>query len=266
MTDLPPHRAPPNPAAGAQRHLSVLVVEDNVMNREAMRSVLRQLGHTADFVDNGMDAVARAMVWRYDVILMDVHMPGLDGITTTREICSLLGAQRPWIVAVTASLLPSERRSCFDAGMDDFLGKPLTIAKMAAVLSFSQASVDTATATDDASTSLTSDIAAARKALSIMSEGDPAALAECHQLLFDSMHHAIDQIHEAIAAEERAQVQFHAHTLRGVALAGGLAGVAHFAGHLETTCASLTWPELQDRARALTHTLAWIREGLSNFG
>jgi signal transduction histidine kinase/DNA-binding response OmpR family regulator len=108
--------------------LSVLVAEDNPVNQQVIARMLRRLGATADFVENGRLAVEAVQRRTYDVVLMDGQMPVLDGEDATREIRNLPGpAGRVTVVAVTAHTLQGDQSRCFAAGMDDHVPKPLTL-------------------------------------------------------------------------------------------------------------------------------------------
>ncbi|MEN8171211.1 MAG: ATP-binding protein [Pseudomonadota bacterium] len=112
--------------------LSVLVAEDVLINRHVVRSLLESEGHTVFEAVNGMEAVTSLQQNDIDVILMDLHMPEMDGITATREIRSLtdpMKAQVP-VIALTANILQEETENCRSAGMDGFVMKPFTIEKL----------------------------------------------------------------------------------------------------------------------------------------
>ncbi|MCC7072846.1 MAG: response regulator [Deltaproteobacteria bacterium] len=111
----------------------VLVVEDNLVNETVARAFLGSAGATCRVCRNGEEAIERAMHERFDVILMDLLMPGIDGAEVTRRLRAL-GCRTP-IVAMTASVRPEDRARCLDAGMDDFLSKPLTLETVGHVLS-----------------------------------------------------------------------------------------------------------------------------------
>lgn len=115
--------------------LRVLLAEDNVINQKVGQLMLRKLGHRVDTVSNGREAVTAAHRQPYDVILMDLQMPEVDGLQATRAIRSELSRGRqPWIVAMTASVLVEDRDACQAAGMDDYLAKPVRQDLLAAAL------------------------------------------------------------------------------------------------------------------------------------
>jgi len=107
--------------------LSVLVVEDNPINQKIALSLLDRLGIKADLAEDGRQAVDRVAAGRYDIVLMDMQMPVLDGIDATREIRNLSLSRQPWIIALTANAFETDRDRCIQAGMDDFLSKPFRI-------------------------------------------------------------------------------------------------------------------------------------------
>jgi CheY-like chemotaxis protein len=100
------------------------VADDNPVNLTVTTRMLARLGYRADTAVDGHEALAALARKRYDVILMDVQMPELDGLEATRRIRAGSGRQ-PWIVALTASALEDDRRACIAAGMDDYLEKPI---------------------------------------------------------------------------------------------------------------------------------------------
>jgi signal transduction histidine kinase/DNA-binding response OmpR family regulator len=113
----------------------ILVAEDNPINQMLARAMLVKLGHQVDTVGNGLEAVEAVGRDAYDVVLMDVQMPELDGLQATARIRAEIPLDRqPLIVAVTASVLPEDRAACVSAGMDAYLTKPIQAGELAAVL------------------------------------------------------------------------------------------------------------------------------------
>ncbi len=121
-------------AAAPSSELRILVAEDNLVNQKLATLLLGKLGHTADLARNGLEALAALGRERYDVVLMDVQMPELDGLETTRRIVAEYGVDRPRIVAMTANAMESDRAECFAAGMDDYVAKPIRPDELAGAL------------------------------------------------------------------------------------------------------------------------------------
>jgi PAS domain S-box-containing protein len=122
-------------AAGAvSRALRILLAEDNAMNQKLAMRLLEKMGLTADLAVNGLEAVAAVGREPYDVILMDVQMPEVDGLEATRQIRAAAPAHRPWIVAMTANAMEGDREACLAAGMDDYLSKPIRPDALATAL------------------------------------------------------------------------------------------------------------------------------------
>jgi len=139
-----PAPAPANPPAAsvhadralADRHpLRVLLAEDHPVNQHVMLGLLGHLGYLADLASNGREVLAALQHRTYDLILMDVQMPEVDGLAATRRIRSELPAgSQPRIIAMTAHAMSGDRERCLEAGMDGYLSKPVQLDELAAVL------------------------------------------------------------------------------------------------------------------------------------
>ncbi len=113
--------------------LSILVVEDNPVNQRVVQRMLERLGCSVRLAPTGVDAISLAQTERFDLILMDCHMPGLDGFEATRRLRQLLGPRIP-IIALTANALQGDREKSLAAGMDDHLTKPIRQRELASAL------------------------------------------------------------------------------------------------------------------------------------
>jgi len=110
------------------RDLHILLADDNTVNQKVLTHMLRRLGHRVDAVGTGLMAVEHAALHAYDLIFMDMMMPGIDGLEATRRIRTQEdGKRRTPIVAVTANVERTDERACAEAGMDAFLSKPFTL-------------------------------------------------------------------------------------------------------------------------------------------
>lgn len=131
----PPDEAPPDPPAMALPQLDILVVEDNVTNRAVMEEMLRHLGQRVTMAVDGEKGAAAAAAHRYDLILMDISMPVMDGLAATRLIRAAGASRQARIVAVTAHSLPEDLERFRAAGMADMMVKPITHAGLVQLLS-----------------------------------------------------------------------------------------------------------------------------------
>jgi len=114
--------------------VKILVVEDNPTNLQVVLTVLHALGYQPDTAENGRTGIEMAEVGGYDLILLDVQMPDVDGWAVARHLRQHVTAKRLTIVAITAGVTPEDRQRCFDAGMDDFVMKPFKISTLKDVI------------------------------------------------------------------------------------------------------------------------------------
>jgi len=134
-----PAAPPPAPAVlprtAVLRGARVLLVEDNALNRQLAREILQPTGLLLDMAENGPDAIAAVDQVAYNAVLMDVQMPGMDGLEATRRIRALRGGATLPIIALTANAMERDRHECLAAGMSDFLAKPVDAEQLLATLS-----------------------------------------------------------------------------------------------------------------------------------
>ena len=111
---------------GEKFPLRILLAEDNVVNQRVANLILKRMGYRSDTVANGLEVLEALRQRDYDVILLDIQMPEMDGFSVAREICRIYEKKnRPRMIAMTANALQGDRERCLDAGMDDYLTKPV---------------------------------------------------------------------------------------------------------------------------------------------
>jgi CheY-like chemotaxis protein len=120
-----------DPAMAGRHPLRILVAEDNVVNQKLAMRLLQQMGYRADLASNGVEAIESVQRQPYDVVLMDVQMPEMDGLEAARRITAQWPqGRRPRIVAMTANAMQGDREMCLAAGMDDYITKPIRVDQL----------------------------------------------------------------------------------------------------------------------------------------
>jgi CheY-like chemotaxis protein len=126
-----------NNEMGKEKNIRILVAEDNPVNQTLALKLLEKLGYMAEAVDNGKKAVAALEKTDYDLVLMDVQMPEMDGLEATRTIrdpkSRVLNHEIP-IVAFTAHAMKGDRERCLESGMDDYISKPVKPEHLAEII------------------------------------------------------------------------------------------------------------------------------------
>ncbi len=126
----------PVPQSAAQVNCSILVVEDNLLNQEIIQSLLESMGARVICVDSGPEAIVTVQRQQFDLVLMDIQLPGMDGMEATARIRELEQGKHLPIIAVTANALPGDRETYLAAGMDDYLSKPIEPVQLHRVLAY----------------------------------------------------------------------------------------------------------------------------------
>ncbi|MCK6585684.1 MAG: response regulator, partial [Anaerolineales bacterium] len=129
-------RFKPDPQMAARHPLKILLAEDNAVNQKLALRLLEQMGYKADVAVNGLETVRKVEQEAYDVILMDVQMPEMDGLEATRNIRDLTGfgklsgLKQPYIIGLTANAMQGDREMCLSAGMDHYIPKPIRVVEL----------------------------------------------------------------------------------------------------------------------------------------
>ena len=230
--------------------LQVLVAEDHPVNRQVLAALLDSMGHVAHFVAGGEEAIAAVQSRRFDLVLMDLHMPGIDGIEATRRIRALpdRGAATVPIVALTADAFTDTRERCMVAGMNNFLSKPVSRDKLGALLrqlfgsgagSELDLSVDAAPErpeVHDPDAWPLIDNAAVARTLQLL---PPERYASVLAAYLDQAPATVARLRKAVRDAQPLELRVHAHAARGAALNLGLAALAATAEGLQNGAAHL---------------------------
>ena len=130
LVSTPPVKSIFDARLAYEHPLRILLAEDNVVNQKLALRLLEQMGYRADMAYNGIEAVQSLERQIYDVILMDVQMPEMDGLEATRKIRKLTNTAQPHIIAMTANAMEGDRELCLSAGMDDYISKPIRVDEL----------------------------------------------------------------------------------------------------------------------------------------
>ena len=214
---------------GKRMPLRILLADDSATNQRVAVMQLRQLGYQTDVVENGKQVLQAFERAAYDVLLLDLQMPELDGIAAARCLRAMLAEkQKPYIVAVTADVIQGTRELCFEAGMNDFIAKPMHVSELAEALKRASAYLRTlefrmeitrlgaATALDPS----------AWEQLSNLADGDAELLRE---LVSDHLANAallIDKLRHPLTLSDSSTLARLANSLRSVALILGAVDLA----------------------------------------
>jgi CheY-like chemotaxis protein/HPt (histidine-containing phosphotransfer) domain-containing protein len=234
-------RAPLTPGLDAslarRLPLRLLLADDNPINQKVGLSVLGKLGYRADVANNGREVLQALEANAYDLLFLDVQMPEMDGLEAARQICKRWPAdQRPRIIAMTGNALMGDREKCLDAGMDDYISKPVRVGELQAALE-----------RWGSSRAWKSETAFKRRGAVPPSDLlDPAVIADLRAMPpaegVSMLHELIDlflqgaperlaQIGQAL--HEPSQLAFHAHALRSMSLNLGATRIVALAQKLE---------------------------------
>jgi signal transduction histidine kinase/CheY-like chemotaxis protein len=123
-------RFKPDPQMAVRHPLRILLAEDNAVNQKLALRLLEQMGYRADVASNGIETIQSLERQQYDVILMDVQMPEMDGLEATRQIVARWVAKRPFIIGLTANAMQGDREMCMTAGMNHYIPKPIRVAEL----------------------------------------------------------------------------------------------------------------------------------------
>ncbi len=231
VLDQPPVTAAAAIEPAAPLTLRILVAEDNEVNRKLALALLSRMGYEADVAHDGLEAVSALRERQYDVVLMDVEMPELDGLEATRRIRSELPIDRqPRIIAMTANAMEGDRERCLAAGMDDYVSKPVRPEALAAALA-------DAAPTHDSVTSVAAGAADVLDATALKqlhaAVGDEAFVGELIATFLSEAPELLATLREAIGAGDGEAARRAAHTLKSNAMTFGVTGLVQAARELE---------------------------------
>ena len=187
--------------------LHILVAEDNTVNQKVVQQLLAHLGYRADVVANGVEVLDALERQNYDVVLMDVQMPEMDGLEATRRLRARFGDASPRVIAMTANAMPGDREKCLAAGMDSYVSKPVELDDVRSVLvavarPASTVAEDTATVIDRRRID---------QLLELQDENNPTLVADIIQLFINDSPKHLQNIARAVTNKNTEELLSASH-------------------------------------------------------
>ncbi|AFY83082.1 response regulator [Oscillatoria acuminata] len=250
-----------DPQMAQQKPLRILLAEDHLVNQKVALQILHRLGYRADVAGNGIEVLQALDRQHYDVVLMDVHMPEMDGLAATRQICqdALDGrlSHRPRIIAMTANAMQGDRELCLDAGMDDYISKPIRMPELVEALALTPVDSDHSPHHLTPTLSRADSEGPGSKLFGSDSEHPPGspsmaiadpvlnpamleslreieALEEVIEIYLEESPKLIDLLTVAIAQDDSFELQEAAHSLKSTSAAVGAMSLADLSQQLES--------------------------------
>ncbi|MBZ0199822.1 MAG: response regulator, partial [Ignavibacteriaceae bacterium] len=226
---------------GEKYPLRILLAEDNAVNQRVAIRILEKMGYRVDTAGNGKEAVESARTIHYDIILMDILMPEVDGYEATKIITEEFSADtRPRIIAMTANAMQGDREKCLEAGMDDYVSKPIRVDELQKKLeqwgsiiyeekeAVYSAIIDKKLAPrliDEKKISFLTDL---------QTEDDMVFFSELLDIYIDDLPKSLSNIKDAIEKNDPKKLQFYAHRLKGSSVTLGIEKVSDLCHTIET--------------------------------
>jgi CheY-like chemotaxis protein len=219
-------------APAGQAPLQILLADDNAVNQQLALALLGKMGYRADVVTNGAEVLEALARRSYDVVLMDVEMPVMDGLEASRRINQEWPAgQRPRIIAMTANAMQGDRETCLAAGMDDYLSKPIRTEELAAALAGSRAravSADRSAMADAVDDREAVDLTQLEAAV-----GDPAFVRRLISTFLGDAPDLVRTLRSSLGDGNSEELRRAAHTLKSNGVTFGATALAALSEELE---------------------------------
>jgi CheY-like chemotaxis protein/HPt (histidine-containing phosphotransfer) domain-containing protein len=253
-------------ALAARQPLRILVADDNHINQKVAVSLLENLGHRADVVANGHEAIKAYRLVPYDMILMDVQMPEMDGLETSRKIRALEKTKNRHtpIIAMTAHARKEDQEKCLAAGMDDYVSKPVNPRELKAAIARRTAATMTLPPIEPPTPApAQADVLNFSQALELV-EGDRALLCEVARIFVNQYPRALAETRRALAQKDYQTLTSTAHNLVSSVgqLGGQRAGAA--ARKLELISSDGDRSQVPAALAELERELLWLRSAMSD--
>ncbi len=264
---------------GRKRPLRILLAEDNVINQKVALKILEKLGFRADVAANGYEVLEALRKINYDVVLMDIFMPDMDGIEATQMITQMFNKSlRPKIIAMTANAMHGDKERCIEAGMDDYISKPVKVEELYEMLkkwaesiyveknsklSIEEEKHDTMKLIDENKIDLIRDI---------KSQEDVDFFIELLDIYINSFPQSLASIKKCIEQKNNIQLEYCAHKIKGSSLTLGIDFVSDICNKIEisakdnvpTSYSESLFEELIGKFEAIIKELEFLKEKYSH--
>jgi CheY-like chemotaxis protein len=214
--------------------LRILVAEDNPVNQKLAQRILQKMGYKPDLVANGIEVIEALRRQQYDLILMDVQMPEMDGLDATREIIREFGEEsRPRIIAMTANAMRGDREVCLSAGMDDYISKPIRLVELQEILIRWGNTLIDQTPRQPSTTYIAPPEMVDLETIQQLRSLGVGPYMELVKMYLAESFLTIQRIHTARQEDDFASIVLLAHNLNGSSINMGLVQIASVASNLE---------------------------------
>ncbi len=249
-----------DPNLGERFPLRILLAEDNAVNQKVALRILDKMGYRADIAANGYEAVNAVKHIHYDIVLMDILMPEMDGYAATKAIINELNSdKRPKIIAMTANAMQGDKEECLAAGMDDYVSKPIRIdelqeslTKWSKIISEQRGELISKVKKEKAKTKFVNEENISFLA-DIQTEADLGFLIELLDIYLNDLPVTIDKIKTSVAEKDLKNLQFFSHKLKGSSVTLGIDFVSEICQNLETKAKN---NDFDDSVKNMSDTLS----------
>jgi signal transduction histidine kinase/CheY-like chemotaxis protein len=246
----------------AQEHpLRILLAEDHLVNQKMALLILQRMGYRADVANNGLEALAALRCQIYDVVLMDIQMPEMDGLTATRLICQEWAAPyRPRIIAMTANAMQGDRQMCLNAGMDDYIAKPVQIQALVEALSKCQALPQSEVPQSIAPIVL--DLRILQEMIQVAGMNPSEVMGELIECYIEETPKLLRLMQDALVQADADTLRRAAHTLRSSSATLGALGFAELCQALEDSAIAASFEIAAEQIKTIQSEYQRVRLAL----
>ncbi|MGQ4647817.1 response regulator [Lyngbya aestuarii] len=220
----------------------ILVAEDNKVNQQLALQLLARMGYRVDVAGNGLEVIIALHRQHYDIVFMDVHMPEMDGLTATRQICQEWSSiLRPWIIAMTANAMEGDRDQCLTAGMNDYISKPIRVEELIRSIEQSKTGVEnpsSARVVAEVEEVISASVLQAFRAA--MGSDASDLLAQLIELYLEEAPLLLEKMDTAVSKTDAAAMGQAAHTLKSSSASLGAIKLSQLCEQLEIAGRSST--------------------------